>query len=57
MVLVPYTLFIFLELLILIMPGLGLATILRLFHAGRRAIPAMRGEPDDDRGVYSRVVL
>src|SRR2546429_9888357 len=30
---------------------------LRLFHAGRRNIPARRGEPYDDRGVYHRVVL
>src|SRR5215467_7804877 len=29
----------------------GLAVLLRLFHAGRRDIPAMRGEPYDDRGV------
>ena len=26
-------------------------------HAGKRDIPAMRGEPYDDRGVYHRVVL
>src|SRR5215831_17020088 len=32
-------------------------TVLRLFHAGRRDIPALRGEPYDDRGVYHRVVL
>ena len=38
-------------------PVFGLAVLLRLFHAGRRDIPAMRGEPYDDRGVYHGVVL
>ena len=45
MVLVSDKPFIFLEPFILIMYVFGLAVLPRLFHAGRRDLPAMRGEP------------
>ena len=49
MVLVPYKLFNILRTINTNYVVFGLAAILRLFHAGRRDIPAMRGEPYDDR--------
>ena len=48
---------IFIELHKLSVSIFELAVVLRLFHAGRRHIFPLRGEPYDHRGVDHRVVL
>jgi hypothetical protein len=57
MVLVSYKPTVFMELQKLSVFIFELAVVLRLFHAGRRNIFPLRGEPYDHRRVDHRVVL